>query len=309
MFRLSAAIGIDIGTTSVRVALIQKRGRTTQLKALICESTQGRTLEDTLINIKKKLKKEHKLLWFFIQHQVFGIPQSNVAVKRLAVGLDVHEQEKYTQVGLQLAESLGLPIDELLYDFRPLPENNGVEVYVCRRAVIENSLNALALAGYHLSVIELQTHALMRLYKQQMTHCARIESSLMLDVGSERVQICAGDGRSGQFFRELPLPLKTQSISEPEVVSIFTGQLIEIIQRQYQVAATSVAGAHINRIWLSGENAKYVDTLLLEKRLGWEVKTLNPLHRLTCSPHLIENLSESASAWSIAIGLALGEDE
>lgn len=307
MFCLKAAIGIDIGATNVRAALIQKRGKSKQLKALVSEPIQGISLEEALIKIKKKINKEYKLPWYCIRQQVLGVAQSNVAIKRFASLPDVHEQEQYIQVGLQLAESLGLPIDELLYDFRSLPQNEGIEVYACRRAVLDESLTALSCVGYKLSVIELQTHALMRLYQQQITHLSTIECSLMLDVGGERVQICAGDGASGQFFRELPLPLEMGGSNESEIRRVFTEQLVEIIQRQYQVAATSLTGAYINRVWLSGENEKYLDTLLLEERLKWDVQTLNPLQGLNYAPELIENLTEPASAWSIAIGLALGE--
>lgn len=305
MFPLKTTVGIDIGSNIVRAALIQKRGKSLRLYALISEPIQEEGLEDALLKLKKKIKRAHKLPRFWFTHFVMGVAQSNVAIKRFSSTPDPHEQEQYLQVGLQLAESLGLPIDELLYDYRALADADGVEVYACRRAVINDALAALTGAGYRLSVIELQTHALLRLYQQQRTKSSAVECSLMVDVGSERVQICADDGKSGQFFHELPLTFNSKVASTEEAVRAFTEQLIDIIQRQYQFVATSLKGAYVNRIWLSGENLKYLDMFLLKEKLQWQVQTLNPLQGLIYPQELIENLPDLASAWSIAVGLAL----
>lgn len=305
MFRLKMIAGIDIGSKMIRVALIQKRNNSLHLLALISESIDGVPLEEALRDIKIKLKHAYKIPHFWFTDLVMGIPQSQVAVKRFSAMPDMHEEEQYIQVGMQLAESLGLPIDELLYDYRSLVDTDAVEVYACRRAVIDETLNALKTNGYRLSVIELQTHALMRLYQQHRVNLSSIESSLMVDVGNERVLICAGDGMSGQFFRELPLPFGDNVSSEVEAKRVFTEKLIDIIQRQYQFVATALTGGYINRVWLSGENAKYVDFFLLEEKLQWDVQILNPLQGLIFHPDLINDLSDSANAWSIAVGLAL----
>lgn len=300
-------MGIDISAKTVRAALIQKKGNAMQLLALVSEPIIDDALNHALLELKIKLNKACKLPWYFVSHQVMGVAQSNVALKRFCILPNTHEQEQYIQIGLQLAESLGLPVDDLLYDYCPLPQSEGVEVYACRRSVVDKSLVSLSDAGYQLSVIELQTHALIRLYHRQLKQKKCSESALILDLGYERLQICAGDDKSILFFRELPLSFDIQNESPTKARLTYNEQLVDIIQRQYQVAVTSLTGLQINCLWLSGENAQNVDILLLKERLQWDVKTLNPLQGFNYSSEFIDDLPEPACAWSIAMGLALRE--
>ncbi|CZF84552.1 Competence protein A [Grimontia celer] len=304
MFAGKTAMGIDVGAHSVRAAIIQKRGKALKLQALVVAPRQS-SLDDSLKSVKKQLRKACGVPWNWPQAQIMGVPQSNVAMKRFPAALDIPEHEQYVQVGLQLSESLGLPMDELLYDFRPLPENDGVEVYACRKPMLKDTLSGLKSAGFSLSVIELQTHALMRLYKQHMTSRPDAGASLMVDVGTERLQICLGDASDGKFYRELPVPFEQTDAGAEELRALYTQQLAETIQRQYQLASTQLQGIKVSTVWLSGDGAKKIDIFKLEAALGWRVRALNPLQGLSYSPKLVDGLNESAAAWSTSIGLAL----
>ncbi|WP_281545070.1 pilus assembly protein PilM [Grimontia sp. SpTr1] len=311
MFAGKTAMGIDVGTHSIRAAMIQKRGKALRLQALVVAPRQSSSLNDTLKLVKKQLRKACGVPWNWPQAQIMGVPQSSVAMKRFPIALDIPEHEQYVQVGLQLSESLGMPMDELLYDYRPLPESDGVEVYACRKPMLKETLSGLESAGFSLSVIELQTHALMRLYKQHMTARPDVGASLMVDVGTERLQICLGDTKDGHFYRELPVPFEQGDQSAEDLREQYTQQLAETIQRQYQLASTQLQGARVSTVWLSGDGAKKIDIFKLESALGWRVRALNPLQGLSYSPKLVDNLNESAAAWSTSIGLALRgvEDE
>ncbi|CZF80332.1 type IV pilus biogenesis protein PilM [Grimontia marina] len=306
MFAGKTAMGIDIGTHSIRAAMIQKRGKALRLQALVVAPRQSSSsLDDSLKLVKTQLRKACGMPWNWPQEQIMGVPQSSVAMKRFPTALDIPEQEQYVQVGLQLSESLGLPMDELLYDFRPLPENDGVEVYACRKPMLKEKLSGLKVAGFSLSVIELQTHALMRLYKQHMTSRPDAGASLMADVGTERLQICLGDAKDGRFYRELPVTFEQSDLSTEDLRAYHTQQLAETIQRQYQLASTQLQGTQVSTVWLSGDGAKNIDIFKLESTLGWRVRALNPLQGLSYSPKLVDSLNESAGAWSTSIGLAL----
>ncbi|USH02655.1 pilus assembly protein PilM [Grimontia kaedaensis] len=304
MFAGKTVMGIDVGAHSVRAAMIQKRGKALKLQALVVAPRQS-SLDDSLKSVKKQLRKACSVPWNWPQVQIMGVPQSNVAMKRFPASLDIPEHEQYVQVGLQLSESLGLPMDELLYDFRLLPENDWVEVYACRKPMLRDTLSGLKSAGFSLSVIELQTHALMRLYKQHMTSRSDVGASLMVDVGTERLQICLGEANEGKFYRELPVPFEQHDASTEELRALYTQKLAETIQRQYQLASTQLQGTKVSTVWLSGDGAKKIDIFKLEAALGWRVRALNPLQGLSYSPKLVDGLNESAVAWSTSIGLAL----
>ncbi|WP_115659291.1 type IV pilus biogenesis protein PilM [Grimontia hollisae] len=304
MFGSTSAMGIDVGTQCVRAAMIQKRGKTLRLQALVVAPRHSMSLEEALNTVKKQLRKACRAPWQWPVRQIMGVAQSNVATKRFPTSPDITENEQYVQVGLQLSESLGLPMDDLLYDYRPLPGNDGVEAYACRKPMLKEILSALDAVGYKLTVIELQTHALMRLYNQHQRFQPDNGLSLMVDVGTERLQICLDDNKGGHFYREIPVPVDVDEHGDGDRTP-YTQQLAETVQRQYQLAATQLQGARISTVWLSGDRAKKLDVFALEEALGWKVRALNPLQGLSYSPSLVEGLDEPAAAWSTSIGLAL----
>ncbi|WP_407331604.1 type IV pilus biogenesis protein PilM [Enterovibrio sp. 27052020O] len=305
MFGVTTTVGIDIGTSTVRAALLQQGSKSVTLKKLLIAPYEAETLEAVLKGLKKQIGKACLMPWHRPKHQIMGIPQSSVAVKRFPPLSDLPDHEQFVQVGLQLSESLGLPLDELLYDYYALEDKSATEVYACRKSMLNETLNGLENAGFELSVIELHTQALMRLYRVQSGQQLAQGLGLLVDVGRERLQICMGDEKTGQFYRELPTPA-LPSLSDAKLArEHFTEQLADVIKRHYQLAATQLSGTEVSHVWLSGECAKNVDIFLLETYLSWPTQALNPLQGLSYSPHFIEQLNEPVSAWSTAIGLAL----
>lgn len=305
MFGSTTAVGIDIGEKTVRAAMLQRKGKTLEVKSLLCEPYEADTLEVTLSYLKKQLRAAVKLPWHWPKHQVLGVPQSHVAIKRLPLDTSIPEHEQFVQIGLQLSESLGLPLNDLLYDYHALPDNNSAEVYACRKPLLEKTLKGLSSSGYQLSVIELQTHALMRLYR----FCASVQrgslATMLLDVGEERTQLCVGKGAQALFYRELPTPFGAMASEDPESQSTNTAALVELVQRQYQLAAPQLHGAGLSGVWLSGSAASLVDIKQFEKQISWPAYMLNPLNGLSLSSSLPMTASDSVAAWSTSIGLAL----
>ncbi|WP_163392048.1 type IV pilus biogenesis protein PilM [Enterovibrio norvegicus] len=305
MFGQTTALGIEFGTHAVRAALIQKHGDAYRVNALVSEKYGGNSLTDALRLLKKRLRKNIKAPWQWPSQQVLGVPQSKVVLKRIAVPTDLPENEQFIQVGMMLAESLGLPMDELLYDYRVLPNGEGVEVYACRKVTLKDSLDALSEAGFHLSVIELQAHALMRLHQHHSEKGEATGTELFVDISHERMQICLGDNLSDPFFRELPLPNESLGADSLLGRNRYAETLADTIQRQYQLAATQFPGKHVSNLMLSGEGLSDVDALHLEAHLSWHVETFNPLMTMSLTQKLVEGLDEPTSTWTTAIGLAL----
>ncbi len=305
MFRITAAIGIDISSKYVRAALLEKKGNAFILKSLSSVAYQGADLEKALAHVKKMIIKTTRLPWFLISHQVFSIPLNRVVIKRFFAMREANEQEQFIQAGIQLSESLGLSLEELLYDYRQLKDTDGIEVFACRRSQIEDKLNALKTAGYRLSVIELQTFVLMRLFKHCLNHQSITGPSLLINIDKDHMQMCIYDDEKEQMQQAQPLTLHASHlVYEKEAI---TKQLAEYILLQYPLAAPHLNRKKITHIWLSGDNTEHVDVLSLAQKLEWEVRLLNPLVGLSYSPEIMDDLNEPLGAWSVAIGLALRE--
>lgn len=175
-------------------AILESRNSGVYLRDLSSVELGNATLTDALKSLRKQFSVNKAAFRFATKSQVMGIAQSSVAIKRLPISQNVSEQEQYMQIGLQLSENLGLSMDELLYDYRNLPSGEGIEVFACRKSVLASTLDALASSGFRLSVIALESHALLQLYDRQLDVLSLSNRALMADVNTERLQLCFGVG-------------------------------------------------------------------------------------------------------------------
>lgn len=305
MFHITAAVGIDIGIEKIHAVLVEKHNSRLILKSLFSVSYQQNELNTALTDIKKKLIKTTKIPWFLISHQVLGIPFNRVVVKRFMIPKAPNDQAQYAQAGILLAENLGLPLDELLYDYRQVKGFDGIEVFACRRSQIEDKLNALEASGFNLSVIELETAALQRLFSLCLTQKAHFGAALLIHLGTERIQMCIDDGKGGQFQRELPLSVAEANFMDEQDKAGFSLQLVSHILRQYPLAAANLDQNRIKRLWLCGALSNKLDEALLAEKLGWQVNRLDLLASFANSLENLADLDCPIGTWSVAMGLAL----
>ncbi|MDD1782117.1 pilus assembly protein PilM [Enterovibrio sp. ZSDZ35] len=305
MFRGKWAIGLDIGNHSVRAALLESRSSGIVVRDLCSVRLEHASLGEALKSLRKKFSVSKASLRFATKSQVMGIAQSSVAIKRLPASQNVSEQEQYMQIGLQLSESLGLAMDDLLYDYRNLPSGEGIEVFACRKSVLEPTFDALAASGFRLSVVELESHALLRLYGRQQGTLSSFNHALMADINTERLQLCFGVNEKEPIMRDLPLPISIGLNGDGGEKAYFTEQIADTIRRQCQLVRTQFAEDQVTTLWLSGEGNSLIDKEQLEGLLGWDVQMLNPIKDLICQNSVISKMQEPASYWSTAVGLAL----
>ncbi len=305
MFHITAAVGIDIGIKQIHTVLVEKHNDRLILKSLFAVSYKANELKTALTDIKKKLIKTTRLPWFLISHQVLGISFEQIIVKRFIAPKVPNDQAQFAQVGNLLSENLGLPLNELLYDYRQIKDTDNIEVFACRRSQIADKLSALESSGFNLSVVELKTFALQRLFKLYLTQKRHLKAALLIHLGTKRIQMCVDDGQGGQFLRELPLFVADASFVNKQDKAAFSLQLASHILRQYPLAAANLDQKMIKGLWLCGALSKELDETLLEEKLGWQVNQLDPLVGFTYSPTLLANLDRPLSSWSVAIGLAL----
>ncbi|WP_083539420.1 type IV pilus biogenesis protein PilM [Enterovibrio coralii] len=305
MFQGKWAIGLDIGIHSVRAAILESRGGDIHLHDLSSVQLENSSLVGALKTLRKQFSVSKAKLRFATKAQVMGIPQSSVAIKRLPASQNVSEQEQYMQIGLQLSESLGLSLEELLYDYRDLPSGEGIEVFACRKSVLASTFDALTASGFRLSVVELESHALLRLYDRQHGELSHANHLLMADINTERLQLCFGVGEKEPLMRDLPLPISMGLEGDAQEKVYFTEQVAETIRRQCQLVRTQFSEERVTTLWLSGEGCKWVDLDRLEALLDWNVKLLDPASELVCHGDTLSKLKEPVSYWSTAVGLAL----
>ncbi|MGL5291206.1 MAG: hypothetical protein ACRC9T_04680, partial [Vibrionaceae bacterium] len=160
-------VGIDIDSTCARIALLERKGKKVHVLNLIKQERENLPLAEVLQKAKGLLKKSLPFPYTFPKLQAMAIAQRHVITKLIAQAPDVPASEQHTYIGMQLAQTLGLPLDDLLYDYSPptTPEQK-ITVYACKKIAINGSLAALDEAKFALSVLELQQSSLLRIYKR-----------------------------------------------------------------------------------------------------------------------------------------------
>ena len=296
MFFARSALGIDLTNHNVRIAWLRKNKRGIQVCNLVEKNIKDSSVEQILVKTKYELKKFCALPILLPKNQVICVSQSQVAIKRFPLTTYLPELEQYMQVGILLSESLGLPYEQLLYDYQ-LAKQNVIEAYACRRALVQEKLSALVKVGYQPSILELQTQALMRLYQNKFKDLNK-ETAVLADIGFEHIQLLVWNGKAEPFYREITLC--TDAAYEKDGV---TQQLIEEILKLIPQINTQFSYESVNSLWLCGEAASSVDCEKITTDLHWQVSLFNPFEHLVVN--LQQNQVTAVEKWTTAIGLAL----
>ncbi|MGL4826867.1 MAG: type IV pilus biogenesis protein PilM [Vibrionaceae bacterium] len=296
-------LGIDIDSTCARVALLERKGKKISVLNLIKQERNDLPLADVLQKVKSSLKKSLPFPYTLPKLQAMAIAPRHVITKLIAPAANISDHEQHVYIGMQLAENLGLPLDELLYDYSaPSTPEQKITVYACKKIAMNESITALEQAKFHLSVLELQQSSLLRIYKRTIDD--NDEKALLIDISNNYAQLLLVDPeeKSDQVFsREISLP----SAQQADDALAFTELLAEEILHQYQKIKALKPSLNVSSLWVSGSNLKRLDQEMLQQSVKWDVHLFNPLQSFNTA-HLPSGIVPME--WSTAIGLALRED-
>lgn len=296
-------LGIDIDDSCARVALLERKGKKISVLNLIKQERNDLPLAEVLQEIKSSLKKSLPFPYTLPKVQAMAIAQRHVITKLIAPAANISDHEQHVYMGMQLAENLGLPLGELLYDYSdPSTPEQKITVYACKKLMMSESLTALEQAKFHLSVLELQQSSLLRIYKRTIDD--NDEKALLINISNNYAQLLLvepGEKSEQVFFREISLP----SAPQADDTSAFTELLVEDILHQYQKIKALKPSLHVGSLWVSGSNLKRLDKEMLQQSVKWNVHLFNPLQSFDTA-HLPSGIEPME--WATAIGLALRED-
>lgn len=308
MYTFSMSVGLDITTKGIYVAVLSQRGIQYTLNALDFVPLEKKAeLTEQLINIKKRIKLGRYPFFFRLAQQNINIDQDHIVVKRFAIP-DLNElapDQAYMQIGEKLSDNLGMPSSKLFYDFLPIQKlSNTVEVYVCRKSVIENILNSLEVSGFRLSSMEPQLQTLLRLYHRVANRLPE-QNALILSFTDHEIQLCLTSASNEFIFRKLPFPAMYDELPQSERFQALISLLTDTIQRQFQLFSGSTWPSKIKECHVFGCTNQSELAELLTQQFGWEVKLLDPFIDVQKPITLLQSIEKPFEYWSTAIGLAL----
>ena len=337
----SGWIGIDIGSSSVKLVSMSSSGNQRQIDSYAIVPLSPTAVIDGNIEevheVSGAIQRGLKICGGKFQGAVVAVPSSAVITKRiqvsnLFVGIDLEEQVK-----IEADQFIPYPLEEVALDFEVLgaapkdPNLNDILLVACRKDAAETREDAVNSAGVKCEVVDVDTYAMERCLtlvdqvpEGQMVAIIDIgASTLCLNVFQtgkvvyNREQAFGGNDLSqaihqqqGMSMEEVDLAFRENSLSQEimeHMVEPFTGTVIQQVSRALQFFYSSGIHGQLAKIYICGGVSGLPDLFTrLTDELEISAEILNPFDHCTVNRKLnAERLNRDSAVLVKACGLAL----
>ncbi len=337
-------IGLDIGSSMIKVAEFKKKGKEYALKKFGFVETPSESIvegniedADEIAHVIKSLLKKHKIREKNVAISTGGY---SVVIKTINVPT-ASEEELQKSIRFEAEQYIPYDIEDVNIDFQILgtsefsPNQMDVLLVAVRKELVAEYMDMINLAGLHPSIIDVDTFALQNIYKF-INKTREGDISMLIDVGASKTSLNILKGFSSIMMRDKSsgiFQIRDEIISRinctPEQAEkLITGkdttlmdhsEVKEIkseIARQWSSEIFSVVKTYktksdegeIDRIFLCGGGA-YIDDFpqYLSSEIDAKVSVFNPFAGILIDEKRFPAsfLTEIAPLAPIALGLAL----
>jgi type IV pilus assembly protein PilM len=346
MFKLSSKykslVGLDIGSSSVKIVELQGKTGNLTLSTLAHEGLQPDTVVDG--QIMELNSVSHAITHVFQANQVktsavaAGVSGSSVIVKNIFVPPMTHE-ELEESIDWHAEEHIPFDIADVSLDYQVVgktPDSLQVLIAVCKRDSVVNLKQAIQLAGKLPIIIDVDAFALQNCY--EVNYDPQIDQTVaLLNVGASTSNINIVQGVRSIFTRDVSfggnqytgalqkefgltfehaeglkrtgqLPGETEARNLAPIFESVSDMLALEVQKTFDFyRATSDAG-QLQKILLSGGGSKLPGIAeFLAERFSVAVEFLDPFRKIKINDRRYdpEYLRAIVPEMAVAVGLAL----
>lgn len=339
----SSLVGLDIGSSSVKLVALSKSGRNYTLEAYAVVSLPPTAVIDGNIQdvgeVGATIEKAIKVAGGKMSSAIAAVPASAVITKRIEMSNAFSEFELEDQIKVEADQFIPYPLDEVALDFEvlgPVENNdnlNRVLLVACRKGDVEQREDAINSAGLTCNVVDVDTYAVERTFPLIATE-QRDSNYLVgvVDIGAatltlnvfkgneivySREQAFGGNDLSnsihqqyGMSIEEVEQSLRLNDLSaeiNEMVVLPFRGTVAQQVSRSLQFFYSSGAHSELSALYLSGGTAT-IDGLAeqLCEELGINTEMANPFMPMSINSRVNKSrLERDAPSLVKACGLAM----
>ena len=336
-------VGLDIGSSAVKVVELRKKGENYELVNLGMEPLGQDVVVDGAImdalsvsSAIEKIFTENKIKTRDVATSVSG---HSVIVKRITVNATTDE-ELYNAIPYEAQQHIPFEMADVNLSYQPLgPGGEGpsrdVILVAVKREKILNHTNVLSQSNKLPKVVDYDGFAVCNAFEVNYEVAPDLMVAL-LNIGASIMNIVIGRGGTPLFTRdvsvggnqytdtlqkELDLPFEEaeklkQGAELPNISPEQTTQhlrsvteiLLLEIQKTFDFFRQTTTTENIQQIYLSGGTAK-IEGLVdqLKEEFNIPVEIINPFQRLGIDPKKFDTnyINEMAPRMSVAVGLAL----
>jgi type IV pilus assembly protein PilM len=340
------AVGLDIGTSSLKVAHLRDTGKGSQLLAFDTLMLPPDTLRDGVILNMPVLQQ--RIMELFAVNKIrekkvaISLSGHSVIIKKISLP-EMTMAELEQNIQWEAEQYIPFDIKDVNVDFQVINPRAGqgqmdVLLVAAKRAVIEELLEVVRAAKLEPTIVDVDAFALYNTFELNFP-VPREEVVALINVGASTININVVSSGVTVFTRDITIGgnLLTDEIAKQfavpweeaehmkttsettlsmsgvlrEVQRIATRvseSLINEIQRSLDFFAATAMNADISAIYLCGGAALQTGLIDgLERRLGTQVRALNPFQNVQIDPKRFDAqlIQRMAPVAGIAMGLAM----
>ncbi len=214
---MAPLIGIDIGTTAVRVAEVTRRKdarvltRYAQVGLPPAAAPEGEVLDERAVTAT--LKEAMNRAGFRTKRAALGIANQKVVVRQIDLPY-MDDADLRTGLAYQVQEHIPIPVEDAILDFQVLEEIAGDEgerrlnilLVAAQRGMIEALVRSVTAAGVDPVTVDLAPFAALRAVMGEVPPVlSSRESQALVDVGGGVTNVVVHEQGTPRFVRILPM--------------------------------------------------------------------------------------------------------
>lgn len=337
-------IGLDIGSTSVRLLQLSSQGSGYRVEHFAMEPLQeGVVVEKAVRDVEavaEAITRAIGVAGIRAKSCAIAVSGSAVFTKTISLPADLAEADIESQVQIEANQYVPYPLDEVSLDFEVLGPSARNEDLIdillaaSKSENVENRQDAIEAANLKAKVVDVEAFAIANAFEliRKRDGIGRSEAVGLFDIGHDLSTLLIIKGERVIYTREHPFgghqlleetmhryDMTAEQASfferneeapedfEEEVLEPFQLNIIHQISRALQFYASSNEYSNIGTIYLSGG----VSTLkglapLVQQELGMTTRVADPLSGMDIANTVaVGILKRNASNLMIATGLAL----
>lgn len=340
----SPVIGLDIGSSSVRVLQLSSHGSGYRIEHFATEPVRAGVVVDKSVQdieaISSAIDRAVKHSGSTAKTCAIAVSGSAVFTKTISLPSNLAESDVESQVQIEANQYVPYPLDEVSLDFEILgPSSRNADLVDILLAAsksenVENRQDALDAVGLRAQVVDVEAFAIANAFElmRERDGLSKNEAVGVFDIGFDLTTLLVLRGGRVIYTRDHPFgghqlqeeaqrryDMTPEQASffergeegpedfEDEVLEPFQLNVVHQISRALQFFASSNEYSPISTIYLSGGSASLKGlSNMVQQELGLTTRVADPVSGLDVAPSVaVAALKRNAPNLMVAMGLAL----
>lgn len=341
LFGSSTQIGVSIGTSSIKVAVLKKAGKSVSLEHFgVAQLPDQAVINREIVNhmaVVDALKGLVKELSIKGKNVIIGLSGSAVVVKKILLE-QTPDRELEDAIMWEAEQYIPFDINEVVFDFEVVNRNGPegkmeVVLVACKKSIVESYQAVIRDAGLRTETVDVDLFALENCFEYNYP---QESAAALVDIGSSSIKmlICGsgqpfftreasigGRNLTDDIMKHLNLSFQEAEMLKidgnnkgempqevAELVNVLNENLASEIKRSVDFFMASNQSLPIGYVLLSGGSSKLQGlSKTVEEMTGLPTSQLNPFTEIVCNPKYFtdESIDAIMGVAAIPVGLAL----